>query len=55
MFPTNVEKNKPYRLFSFTQWPRFHVNLFYMSGADKDYIPMFSWMNLFLAVYRLNI
>jgi hypothetical protein len=25
-----------------------------MSGADKDYIPMFSWTNLFLAVLRLN-
>jgi hypothetical protein len=27
---------------------------FSMSGADKDYIPMFSWTNLFLAVLRLN-
>ena len=25
-----------------------------MSGADKDYIPMFSWTNLFLAVLMLN-
>jgi hypothetical protein len=25
-----------------------------MSGADKDYILMFSWTNLFLAVLRLN-
>ena len=25
-----------------------------MSGADKDYIPMFSWTNFFLAVLRLN-
>jgi hypothetical protein len=24
------------------------------SGADKDYIPMFPWTNLFLAVLRLN-
>jgi hypothetical protein len=39
----------PYRLFSFTQWPHFHVNLFYgMSGANKDYIPMFSWTNFVL-------
>jgi hypothetical protein len=25
-----------------------------MSGADRDYIPMFSWTNLFLAILRLN-
>ena len=25
-----------------------------MSEADKDYIPMFSWTNFFLAVLRLN-
>ena len=25
-----------------------------MSGADRDYIPMFSWKNLFLTVLRLN-
>ena len=29
------------------------LTYFSMSGADKDYIPMFSW-NLFLAVLRLN-
>jgi hypothetical protein len=31
------------------------LTYFSMSGADKDYIPMFSWTNLFLAVVlRLN-
>ena len=30
------------------------LTYFSMSGADKDYIPMFSWTNLFLAVLRLN-
>jgi hypothetical protein len=28
------------------------LTYFSMSGADKDYIPMFSWTNLFLAVLR---
>jgi hypothetical protein len=47
--------NRPYRLFSFTQWPRFHIKLILAcQEADKDYIPMFSWTNLFLAVLRLN-
>jgi hypothetical protein len=30
------------------------LTYFSMSGADKDYVPMFSWTNLFLAVLRLN-
>jgi hypothetical protein len=30
------------------------LTYFSMSGADKDYIPMFPWTNLFLAVLRLN-
>jgi hypothetical protein len=30
------------------------LTYFSLSGADKDYIPMFSWTNLFLAVLRLN-
>jgi hypothetical protein len=30
------------------------LTYFSISGADKDYIPMFSWTNLFLAVLRLN-
>jgi hypothetical protein len=30
------------------------LTYFSMSGADKDYIPMFSWTNLFLAVLKLN-
>jgi hypothetical protein len=30
------------------------LTYFGMSGADKDYIPMFSWTKLFLAVLRLN-
>ena len=29
------------------------LTYFSMSGADKDYIPMFSWTNLFLAVLGL--
>jgi hypothetical protein len=34
---------------------RYLVYIKYLwSGADKDYIPMFSWTNLFLAVLRLN-
>jgi DNA integrity scanning protein DisA with diadenylate cyclase activity len=30
------------------------LTYFSMSGADKDYISVFSWTNLFLAVLRLN-
>jgi hypothetical protein len=30
------------------------LTYFSMSGAEKDYIPMFSWTNLFLVVLRLN-
>ena len=30
------------------------LTYFSMSGTDKDYIPMFSWTNLFLAVLKLN-
>jgi hypothetical protein len=30
------------------------LTYFRMSGADKDYIPVFSWTNSFLAVLRLN-
>jgi hypothetical protein len=30
------------------------LTYFNMPGADKDYIPMFSWTNLFLAVLRFN-
>jgi hypothetical protein len=30
------------------------LTYFSMSGADKDYILMFSWTNLFLAVLWLN-
>ena len=30
------------------------LTYFRMSGEDKDYIPVFSWTNSFLAVLRLN-
>jgi hypothetical protein len=30
------------------------LTYFSMSGADKVYIPMYSWRDLFLAVLRLN-
>jgi hypothetical protein len=30
------------------------LTYFSMPGADKDYIPMFSWTNLLLAVLKLN-
>jgi hypothetical protein len=30
------------------------LTYFSLSGADKDYIPMVSWTNLFLVVLRLN-
>jgi hypothetical protein len=31
------------------------LTYFSISGADKDYIPMFSWTNLFLAVLTGSI
>ena len=46
--------NRPYQLFSLPNSLVSVLTYFSMSGADKDYIPMFFWTNLFLAVLRLN-